>query len=146
MEVDYEKLFARSKAFGQKKGLDEIEAEDFAQECLIRSLKSKEGIIKLEYVFADYRGFHRADKRLLSSPEGQLSAFRTRSLDAPIDSAQDDSAKLGDFIADPRGELDDSGIIGELSELLEALFERVKQKRARRWAYSVYSHWLEDNL
>lgn len=121
--MDYEKLFKRAKSFGIRQGLGD-EADDFAQECLIKAFEIN-GPVKLEWIWSNYRDHHSADKRILSSPCGKLSKFRTISLDAPIDNTNEDSAKLSDVIGVPG--LDVEG--RENAGLIELFIESLQPKR-----------------
>lgn len=141
--MDYDKLFKRALAYGTKKGLGS-DAEDFAQECLIRAFEV--GPINLEYVFLNYREFHRADKRILSGPEGQLSSFRTVSLDTPVDSENADSAKLSDYIGEPGPDVEGRGELDLVDRMLELIFSRARNKRARAWARDTFMIYLVNHV
>lgn len=131
--------------FANKKGLNNEDAEEFAQESCIRSFNSKEGRIKFYWVYADFRDYHSADKRLLSSPQGQLSKYRTQSIDAPISNKETSVAKLGDFIADTRSELGDREELGEIEFYIEQILKTTKTK-TRKWAISTYKKYLMENV
>lgn len=138
-----QKLWERAHAFAISKGMGD-EAEDFAQECLIKA--AERGQIKLEWVYSGYRQFLRTDKRILSSAQGHLSGFRTISLDAPIDSSDADSAKLGDFIGDSRNDLESIGEFEFYEELLEMILSCVSDSDAKSWAKETYLKYLENEL
>lgn len=142
-EVDYEKLFKTAKAYGIRMGLGS-DAEDFAQECLIKAFEV--GNIRLEYIYLNYRDHHRADKRILSGPEGSLSSFRTVSLDAPIDSTNENSARLSDVIGVSGDDVESRSDLEFVSELLTAIIKRVKSKSARDWANRTYLEWISDHV
>jgi len=122
------------------------DAEDFAQECVIIA-SEKNTYVKLDWCFANYRDKLRADKRLLSSPQGQLSGFRTISFDAPLDSTNEDSAKLGDVIGDTRvgvaelptpGSESDNNIKDGEEKLLEVLMGFGIKEGTAKWAVRNY--------
>lgn len=141
--MDYERLFKRAKAFGEKNGLGS-DAEDFAQECLIKAFEV--GAISLEYMFLNYREFHRADKRILSGPTGPISGFRTVSLDAPVDSSDQDSARLGELIGCVDADLGSLGEVSEFEVLLRGIISLVKRRDTRDWALATYREWLIEHV
>lgn len=117
------------------------EAEDFAQECLIKAFEV--GPVNIEFLYKNYVAGQRADKRILSAPQGAVSVHRTISLQMPIDGSDNDSACLGDFIGDTRDEL---GTVRELEfydELLEGVLSMVSREESRRWAYETYMKYLK---
>lgn len=142
-EIDYDKLYKRAKSYGEKRGLGD-ESEDFAQECLIKAFEV--GEINLEYVYLNHVGRERADKRILSAPQGQLSAFRTVSLDAPIDSEDSDSARLDSFVGDPRECVESEREFGGVLELARSILGSIRSKEAREWAMKIYSKFLQEHL
>ena len=144
-EIDFEKLFTKAKAYAPRKGLNNEDAEEFAQECCIRSHNSREGYIKLDWVYRDFRDYHNADKRILSSSQGQLSSFRTLSLDAPIEREDSDSSKFGDFIPDTRNDFGTREQFIELEFYLREILKSTEES-TREWAMSVYMNYLEDIL
>lgn len=142
-EINFEKLFKKAKAFGQKQGLDPNEAEDFAQEAVIKSFEIN-GPVNLEYIFLNYRNFHRADKRVLSSPTGKLSQFRTVSIDAPIDNTDENSSKLSDLIGVSGDDVDGRDELRFIEKILQGIFKRIKSKDARKWAEKCYEEFLSE--
>jgi hypothetical protein len=141
--MDYEKLWKRARAYGERNGLGS-DAEDFAQECVAKAFEV--GAVSLEYMFLNYRDYHRADKRILSGPTGKLSNFRTVSLDAPIDSSDEDSGKLSDLIGVPGADVDSRGELEFVDGILEQVLSKVRSEPARRWARQTYYQWMIDNV
>ena len=143
--MDIEKLWRSAKAFAASQGLGD-EAEDFAQEIVLYAYEKGTDVLRLDWRLADYKSFNRADKRILSSPQGQLSGFRTTSLDAPVDRSNDDSATLNDFIADQKNERRDLDEIEFYDELIGEIFGLVTGAEARKWARETYMKYIEENL
>jgi len=144
-KIDYEKLFKRSKNYAYKKGLQEQDCEDFAQEVLIRQFRCAVHV-KIEYVYLNFRDFSRADKRILSSSCGQLSNFRTVSTSTPLDNSNQNSATLGDLIADP-GNLSRSIEEGrDLMAYVNCIFNFIKNEKTKEWAKKEYQRWLFENV
>lgn len=141
--MNAEELFKRALNYGKRMGMGD-DAEDFAQECVIKSLDV--GEVRLDYLYRNYVEHQRADKRILSSAQGQLSGYRTVSLDKPLDSEDSDSAKLGDLIADSRDEL---GTVTEFEfygELINGILDQIPNDETREWARKHYFKHLEGIL
>lgn len=141
--VNYEKLYKSAVYYGQKRGLGD-DAEDFAQECLIKAYEV--GAINLEYCYLDYVKFQRANKRILSGPCGTISKFRTVSFDAPLDSTNEDSGRLGDLIGDSRDEQGDREAIDELVGLYREIIRLARSEGSREWALMVYENWVKEQI
>lgn len=142
-EIDYDKLYKRAIAYAKKRGI-ESDAEDFAQECLIKAFEV--GNINLEYVFLNFRSFHRANKRILGNSNAALGATQQAWLDSSINESDPDSSRLSDFIGDTR---DDVGTVTELesiNELVELLFSTIQNRDIRSWAKKQWLKFIEDNL
>lgn len=117
-ESEFNRLIKKAKSYAIRRGFGD-EAEDFAQEFAIGCFES--GIERcVKYDFLNYSDKLRASKRLLSSPEGYLSKNVRVSLDAPIDSAESDSAKLIDLIGVSGDELDSIGYDEQNKSVLTA--------------------------
>lgn len=142
---DYEKLFKSAKYFAKKKGITDEDAEEFAQEYVTKTLE-KQKYIKLEWVYANFRDFARADKRILSSSQGQLSGFRTISTATPLDSSDRDSAKLEDYLGDTRDLLGDSEQRGEIEMMIINIINTCECEKAKAWALKTYTEWLKENV
>lgn len=125
--------------------MQEQDAEDFAQECAIKSFEKKL-VVNFEYIYLNFRDSFRADKRILSSPQGQLSAFRTISTSTPIDSSNPDSSELGDFIRDQRDLPRESEERSEMLNLIESILKLSKSPETRKWATEIYIEWLKENV
>lgn len=130
-DKQYKKLFFKAKSFGFKKGLDENEAEDFAQEACIQA--SRVGAIKLDYIWLNYRDFYRADKRILSGAQGKLSGFRTISTATPLDSTNEDSPELGDTLGVPGLDVGSGDFVDEHARLFADKTDRCIFGLAYRW-------------
>ena len=141
--IDYEKLFNKAKAYAKSRGINNEDADEFGQECCISSLNSKEGYIKLDWALSNFRQFHKADKRILSSSQGQLSGFRTISADAPIDNSDPNSTKLGDLIADSRDEFGSLEECGEIELFVKEILSWAKPT-AEKWAMNTYLKYLGE--
>ena len=142
-EIDYDKLYKRAVAYAKKRGI-ESDAEDFAQECLIKAFQV--GNINLEYIFLNFRSYHRADKRILGNSNAALGATQQAWLDSSINESDPDSSRLGDLIRDPRN---DVGTITELEsiyELAELVFGAIQNRDIRLWAKRQWLKYIEDNL
>lgn len=142
-EINYERLYKTAVAYGKKRGLND-DAEDFAQECLIKAYEV--GAINLEYIYLNYTQYQRADKRILSGPCGALSGFRTVSLDAPVDSSNEDSGRLSDLIGDTRNELGDGQDLNDLVSLYRSIARLARTETARKWAIMIYEEWLKEQI
>jgi len=143
-DADYEKLSKRAKYYFIKRGGGEEEGEDFAQNCAIKAFEL--GFPpNLEFMYLSHRNHERADKRILSGPQGSLTGFRTISLATPIDSSDQDSSRLENFIGDQRDELGDREECYEITGIIELIFGLVKNKRSRSWAQAHYLQWLGEN-
>lgn len=141
---DYEKLTGRAKRYFIKKGGGEAEAEDFAQNCAIKAFEL--GFPpNLEFMYLNHRDFERADKRILSGPQGSITGFRTISLATPVDRSDSDSASLEQFIGDQRDDFRDREECDEITGVIELIFGLVKAKQARKWARKHYLKWIGDN-
>ena len=142
-EIDYDKLYKRAVAYAKKRGI-ESDAEDFAQECLIKAFQV--GNINLEYIFLNFRSYHRADKRILGNSNAALGATQQAWLDSSINESDPDSSRLGDLIRDPRN---DVGTITELEsiyELAELVFSTIQSRDIRSWSKRQWLKYIEDNL
>ncbi len=144
MRIDYERFTRRAKSYFINKGGSEAEAEDFAQNCAIKAFEL--GFPpNLEFMYLNHRDFERADKRILSGPQGSITAFRTVSLATPIDSTDANSARLEDFIGDKRDDLGDREECDDIRGTIEMIFGLIKNKKTKEWAMKVYSEWLGEN-
>lgn len=139
----YEKLYKRAVAYAKQRGI-ESDAEDFAQECLIKAYEV--GVINLEYVYLNYRQYHRANKRILGNSNVALGATQQAWLDASIDKSDPDSSRLGDLIGDPRNDVESITEFESIEELARCVFSFVKNIEARNWAKRTWIKYIEDNL
>lgn len=143
LKIDYDKLFKRASAYGRSKGLGD-DSEDFAQEALIKSFEV--GAINLEYIYKNYVGRERADKRILSAPQGSMSVFKTISLDRPIDESDSGSTTLADVVGFECTEYASVGEIEFYDDLLGEVLSMVKENEVKAWALGMYMKYLEDNI
>lgn len=128
-EQDYERLTRRAKHYFINKGGGAEESEDFAQNCAIKAFEL--GFApNLEFMYLNHRDHERADKRILSGPQGAITGFRTISLDTPIDSSDSNSSCLDELIGDQRNDLGDRGEINEIRGTIEMIFNLIKNKTA----------------
>ena len=141
--MDLGKLRKKAIYYAQRQGLDPVEAEDFAQNCLIKAWEIN-GPINLEFMFKNYRKFERADKRILSSAQGTLSNYATISLDTPV-SQEDDKSRLGDFIACQRDELADRERVDEAWGLVEGVLGLVGDS-IREEVFYLYLRYLKESV
>ena len=142
-KIDYDKLYKRAVVYAKKRGI-ESDAEDFAQECLIKAFEV--GNINLEYIFLNFRSYHRADKRILGNSNAALGATQQAWLDSSINESDPDSSRLGDLIGDSRN---DVGTITELEsiyELVELVFSTIQSRDIRSWSKRQWLKYIEDNL
>lgn len=145
MELDFEGIIKRAKHFIIQRGVNEEEAEDFAQNCAIKAFEIG-GPVNFEYMYLNYREFERADKRILSVPQGSITAFRTISTATPIDSSDSNSPTLDSCIGDSRDELGDREELDGITGLVSQIICLAKNKLARDWCYKKYKDWLEENV
>jgi len=142
--MNYEKIYKRAKIYAIKRRFTEEEAEDFAQNCAIKAFEIN-GPVNFEYMYLNHCDFERADKRILSGPQGAITGFRTISLDTPIDSSDSNSSCLDELIGDQRNDLGDRGEINEIRGTIEMIFNLIKNKRTKEWAEKTYLTWLSEN-
>ena len=143
-EQDYERLTRRAKHYFINKGGGAEESEDFAQNCAIKAFEL--GFApNLEFMYLNHRDHERADKRILSGPQGSITGFRTVSLATPLDSSNENSACLGDLIGDQRDELGSREECNDIRGTIEMIFDLIRNERTREWAMKHYSDWLGEN-
>ncbi|MGZ3742729.1 MAG: sigma-70 family RNA polymerase sigma factor [Pseudobdellovibrionaceae bacterium] len=116
--AELKRIIEKAKTYARRRGFGD-EAEDFAQEYAIRYFESG-GSICLKFYFIDYSDEQRANKRVLSSPQGYLSKNIRVSLDQPIGNAKDDGATIGDFIGVPGNDLEYESSVGLIDSVLTA--------------------------
>jgi DNA-directed RNA polymerase specialized sigma24 family protein len=141
--VDYGKLFKRAKAYGERHGLG-ADAEDFAQECLIKAFEV--GKIRIEYVFLNYWDYQRSRNRLLSSPAGELSRQKIVSMDAVFDTADGRSGRFAERFGSRDEALDNLLEVDEFDATLKLILSLVVDDDARDWATAIYMHFLMEGV
>src|SRR4051794_28276345 len=124
---DYEGLWKRAKSYGERQGLGD-EAEDFAQEAILKLFGGRKATIK--QLFIDYYHHLRADKRVLSSPYGKLSAYARISLDCPLDE-NGSQATLSDVIGSFRDEFTQQRSLMEFENLFRQITRLAKNPLAQ---------------
>ena len=142
-EIDYDKLYKRAVAYAKKRGI-ESDAEDFAQECLIKAFEV--GNINLEYIFLNFRSYHRADKRILGNSNAALGATQQAWLDSSINESDPDSSRLGDLIGDSRNDVGTITELESINELVELVFSTIQSRDIRSWSKRQWLKYIEDNL
>jgi hypothetical protein len=141
--IDYESLYKRAIAYAKRRGIDS-DAEDFAQECLIKAFQI--GKINIEYVYLNFVSKHRANKRILGNSNAALGANAQSWLDASIDSSNADGSRLGDFIRDTRDELESVTEIESIRELAFIIFNTIQCEKAKEWSQKCWAKYIEESL
>ncbi len=141
--MDYEALRKKAIAYARSKKFEQEEAEDFAQEVIIKAFEIN-GPVNFEYCFLNYREFHNADKRMLSCAQSQFSAARAISLDAPINSSESDSTQFSDIIGVSGADMEGRSEMRFIEQTVQAILAKVKNERARKWAKKCFEEFLDE--
>lgn len=141
-ENEFKEISEKAKAFAKVRGFSQQECEDFAQDYIIGYLQDRTA--KLEEFFAEHRRRLRTSEGLAGVSAIKLSAFRTVSLDAPIDRTDSDSAKFGDVIGVFRDDLEHRTELEFYLDLLDEIFALATDRDAREWAERVFKSKIES--
>ncbi len=144
----FSKLWKKAEAYAKRMGLGD-DSEDFAQEVVMQAFEKGLDAVRMDFTLKSYLRKERAQKRLLGSAQGTLSANKTISFDAPLGSSEDSGA-VGDLIActAPRAAavVEVREEISECKNMLDCIFDLVKDLKSRTRVKNSYMSFVAENI